>query len=315
MTTISESGDLSIKVIQYMQPSPLHAAQRVAATETFIADFASVIKASEVLTSLLQRWQLKVKQGIIEPGPFIVKSQSVASMSILLHVMHDLSPKSIYEVSIEEMWHLREAQDFFQIDISKLYPWFKTWMYRHNFEHYDPSLLLFPSYTFGHAQAFAYATRMLAYESSRHIEETNPTHLRSRRLPAQILSMINAAKGRLHSKFSDTIQALNKIVLDSTECTCTAATYFGFNKALHNTKAWLLARTYDEDSERNKSTSTARKSPYAGNRASMAEIVDRLETFQYRASSGACRRCRRNYKRTIATLRERLDHLLRRAMP
>ena len=112
------------------------------------------------------------------------------SMEILLRVLHDLSVETTYKTPIEVMWPLVLAVEKYDLDIMDFQKWFEGWYGAANLDLSDVSLaatLLYPCYIFQHARAFARATKILAYASTGHITEKNPTKHYELHLPGRII--------------------------------------------------------------------------------------------------------------------------------
>lgn len=177
--------------------------------------------------------------------------------------------------------------------IDFLHSWFARWYEKQSFDPEDSDdileqrQLLFPCKRFNHAQGFATATRFLAYNTFGHITENNPSDFGDLRLPHRIISLLNAAKGRLRTILHRDLYK-PKIFLLEAKCKCKGDTFWGYEKALCDTRAWPPEKVESS--------------------TSMAFILERLEKFEYKPAATACiPACHQNYQAAVRSARVKTE--------
>ena len=136
-----------------------------------------------------------VFKALLSPGRFVeggqdavtLRDDRIMSMEILLRVLHDLPSENTLEIPIEEMWPLVLAAEKYDLDITDFREWFETWYEAAELDPPFAATLLYPCFIFSHARAFASATQTLAYGSTGHIMERNPTRHYELHLPGRVI--------------------------------------------------------------------------------------------------------------------------------
>ncbi len=181
LIVIAEAGDLIIEVFQYKDEWDADGNPASREVAQFRVDRNVLTKASQPLLKMLldPRWK-EATQSVVSIG-----EGRVSTTKIWLRVIHTATLN--LTVPFEEMWHLVAAIDYYELDVTIFSPWFAAWYSAHNPELLKPRELLFPTWRFDHAKAFARWTRYLAYEVKGHITEANPTNLYNYHLPPRII--------------------------------------------------------------------------------------------------------------------------------
>ena len=116
----------------------------------------------------------------------VLEGDHTRSIDIWFRAIHD-AIHSDYTVPLAEMWHIVAAGDKYDLDIKLLWPWFAKWYDLQNISILDARQLLYPCYTFNHAQGFMSASKKLVYGTIGHINEKNPTELFELHLQPRIM--------------------------------------------------------------------------------------------------------------------------------
>ena len=295
MIVIDEAGDLTIQVIEYKdgaenQPRTIHEMKEFRVCRKVL------VKQSMVFQRLLTTCSFaEAKQNVIT-----LEEDRVFAMETWFRQMHGtLTENSTHNVSLSEMWHVTAAADKYDLCILDLKEWFEDWYKRKptidskDGKHLEARQLLYPCYRFDHASGFARATKYLAYNSTGHITENNPTDHKELHLPHRMIreslnllffslhltfnleEQINAAKGRLRTVIHSRLFEINEELLNA-DCACKAETLFGYEEALYVICVWPLERV--------------------AQRSKMTDILDRLHKLDYKAHEKACQRyCQKDY--------------------
>ncbi|KAK4546193.1 hypothetical protein LTR36_002330 [Oleoguttula mirabilis] len=207
---------------------------------------------------------------------------SVVGFIVWFKVLHATVDDTTYQASIDDIWNMLATAHKYGFDprSEAARGWFAKWYdaqqttRERSFDYKDHAQLLFPCYTFDHAQGFRAATKYLVYRATGHIVERRPPgfayeHLRLDQnvlrephlnpiLPANFtpatphvltqlfarLEQLNAAKGRLktilHRNLYNPIDAL----LKRARCRCKANVLYAFEQGLANTGAWPLEAAF-----------------------------------------------------------------------
>lgn len=289
MIVIDESGDLTLKIIEYEDRTTSLGNQRslsqgfvdqepiIRKTQDFQVCRQVLVHSSFVFKQLLSTTFAEASQSTVT-----LKEDGVDTMEIWFRVMHNTITESTYDVPLSEMWNLVAAADKYDLNIHDLNEWFAKW-HKKNSSTYDTHQLLYPCYRFDHALGFAQATKGLAYNNTGHITESNPTKHFELHLPSRIIQQINAAKGRLRTVLHQGLFTPNDSLLRAS-CACKEKTLYGYEKALYNINVWPLERVA--------------QSP------SISEILDRLDNFTYEAHKDACISCRKNYNEAVKSTKK-----------
>ena len=195
MIVIDKFGNLVLRV---SEPEPRQAPRQDSEDdEPDTTDSSTPVRHSEEFkvcrSTLMER--SPVFKALLSPGRFVeggqdivtLKDDRIMSMEILLRVLHDLPSESTLETPIEEMWHLVLAAEKYDLDIIDFKEWFETWYKAAELDSSCAATLLYPCFIFSHARAFASATQTLAYGSTGHIMEKNPTKHYELHLPGRVI--------------------------------------------------------------------------------------------------------------------------------
>ena len=185
MTIVDPLGDVTIKVTEYDddvtrvegQPPIIHL------TAEFQVRKEILIKNSSFFKVLLTSSKYAEAAG----ATISLEGDHVMSMEIWFRVLHDTITDNTYAVPLDEMWHLAAACDKYDLDIKCLKEWFARWLEQQDMKKLKPRELLYPCWLFDHAKGFATATQHLAYSSTGHITEINPTKHFELHLPPRII--------------------------------------------------------------------------------------------------------------------------------
>lgn len=207
MIVIDESGDLTIQVIEYEDglkdiDSGDDGVYKTVNTnnqkpvirhrEEFRVCKNILTENSPVFKRLLTGWGF----AEAEKDSITLKEDRVFAMGIWFRHMHGASVGDTKDVSLREMWHLTAAADKYDLCILDLKEWFADWYDRKpiindddgdNKKLLEARQLLYPCYRFNHARGFAIATKYLAYNSTGHITESNPTNHKELHLPSRMI--------------------------------------------------------------------------------------------------------------------------------
>lgn len=168
------------------EPDKTDDTTRILRSEEFKVCRSTLIERSPVFRALLSPGRsIEGDQNTVT-----LKDDDIMSMEILLRVLHDLSVETTYKTPITVMWPLVLAVEKYDLDIMDFQKWFEGWYGAANLDRSDISVadtLLYPCYIFQHARAFAYATKVLAYASTGHITERNPTKHYELHLPGRVI--------------------------------------------------------------------------------------------------------------------------------
>jgi len=108
---------------------------------------------------------------------------SATGMTIWFKILHDAVDESTYQVSTDGIWYMLAAAHKYGFDpkTEEAKAWFEKWYAtqtsgtERSFDYKEHQALLFPCYTFDHAQGFRTATKYLVYRATGHIVERRPT--------------------------------------------------------------------------------------------------------------------------------------------
>ena len=116
---IDKDGDLTVEVIEYDEKIKSGNSNRLIARQQQFRIRRDVLtKNSTTFAAMLRpsHW----REGIADS--IKLEEDRVASMNIWFRTMHDTD--LVYDVSLEEIWHLVRACDKYQLDLAMLKPWF-----------------------------------------------------------------------------------------------------------------------------------------------------------------------------------------------
>ena len=179
---IDATGDLIVEVTEMIgevvsdnQRNPTHQAAQFRVSKEVLK------KSSQTLLKMLVdcRW-IEGSQSLVSLG-----EGDINITEIWLRVIHKTKP--VFGVALARLWFLVEAIDYYELDIHDFKGWFGTWCEKTNASKLEPRQLLYPTWRFDHAKGFAQYTRTLAYESTGHITEKNPTKLYQLHLPSRLM--------------------------------------------------------------------------------------------------------------------------------
>lgn len=198
MIVIDKFGNLVLRVIELAprqahqqdsqddEPDTNGSSTRVDRVEEFKVCRSTLMERSPVLKALLAPGRfIEGDQGIVT-----LKDDCIMSMETLLRVLHDVSVETTYNTPVQELWPLVLAAEKYDLDIMDFQKWFEGWYEAANLNLSDVAVaatLLYPCYIFQHALGFASATRVLAYGSTGHITEKNPSKLYELHLPGRVI--------------------------------------------------------------------------------------------------------------------------------
>ena len=188
MIIIDKYGDLAVTVVEYDNRVSLsnHESDKqepiVCKIEEFRVCRQILVNNSPVFKRLLTSNFAEATQSAVT-----LEEDAVDAMEIWFRVMHDKINANTYNVPLSEMWHLVAAADKYDLGIHDLNDWFAEWYLRNSSTCWDTCQLLYPCYRFDHADGFAQATKILAYNSFGHIVEFNPTEHYELHLPSRII--------------------------------------------------------------------------------------------------------------------------------
>lgn len=197
MIVIDESGDLTLKIIEYEDRTTSLGNQRslsqgfvdqepiIRKTQDFQVCRQVLVHSSFVFKQLLSTTFAEASQSTVT-----LKEDGVDTIEIWFRVMHNTITESTYDVPLSEMWNLVAAADKYDLNIHDLNEWFAKW-HKKNSSTYDTHQLLYPCYRFDHALGFAQATKGLAYNNTGHITKSNPTKHFELHLPSRIIRKSN----------------------------------------------------------------------------------------------------------------------------
>ncbi|KAK5124014.1 hypothetical protein LTR85_002211 [Meristemomyces frigidus] len=253
--TIVEEHDLVIRLIEHED-----------ITRTEGDDTVTESKPSKV-------HEFKVKRdALLSSGPYFRKllsdgsfkeasqdtvdlhEDSAKGMTIWFKILHGSVDDTTYQASIDDLWHLLATAHKYGFDPKSeaAVGWFGKWYdvqtrnHERSFDYKEHAQLLFPCYTFDHAQGFRAATKYLVYRATGHIVERRPLgfqyeHLR---LDQNILQQLNAAKGRLKTILHRNLYNPIDDLLKRARCRCKANVLYAFEQGLANTGAWPLETAF-----------------------------------------------------------------------
>ena len=191
---VNELGDLNVEIVENDETTrDANGNQVVKEVARFQVSRDVLIKSSQpLLKMLLDRHWMEASQSIVSLG-----EGHVTATDIWLRVMHNT--KLSYTAPFTEMWHLVAAIDYYELDVTKFNAWFAAWYEANTPLMLKPRELLYPTWRFDHAKAFARWTHYLAYEHVGHITEANPTKLYDYHLPSRIIRKLECSFNFLHS--------------------------------------------------------------------------------------------------------------------
>jgi len=108
-----------------------------------------------------------------------LKKDDPAALKIWLQLLHGTLDKTSLEVDIASVWHVLVLARKYDFDAlgEGAKKWFQQWYNQRagKLTTLHCRELIYPSYTFDSAQAFAAITKQLAYNIDGHIQESRPT--------------------------------------------------------------------------------------------------------------------------------------------
>lgn len=196
ITVAKNHGDLTIEIVEYDEDVKDGNGERAISQRIdFLVSREVLADSSQYFTALLCSSKYReAKEDFIT-----LYDDSVASMAIWFRILHGVEPD--YDVKLDEMWHLAAACDKYQFKITKLRGGFAKWYLKQPTEHWlklsmdkalrsqvpDPRSLLFPCWIYDYAKGFMRVTKFLAYNSTGHIVEINPTKFYNLHLPPRVI--------------------------------------------------------------------------------------------------------------------------------
>ncbi|KAI4126790.1 MAG: hypothetical protein LQ338_003575 [Usnochroma carphineum] len=263
---IDAKGDLVVAVTQTSKDAT-HRTAHFRVSKDILKNVSQVL-----LTMLVDPHWTKGSQSLVSLG-----EGHIAVTEVWLRIMHNTI--LVYNLLFPEIWHLVQAIDYYELDVTAFNDWFAAWYQKNNTSMFKPAELLFPTWRFNHAKGFARWTHDLAYQHTGHITEKNPTALYQYHLPARLIQQLNAAKGRLRTVLFRGLWGPCHELLDA-DCACKKGTLFDYQKHLYTIDVWPLETIFL--------------------RNSIDDILQNLTKFSYEASASACGKCRQDYKGIVA---------------
>lgn len=186
MVVIDVFGDLTIRVVQYDHRLMLNDDQEPVISQTvdFQVRRKILIAKSPVFKTMLTSSFAETKKDTVT-----LKGDKVTSMDIRFRTLHAVRIDHTQSVRIEEMWYLVAACDKYNLNIRDLHEWFAEWYEKMARTHPAQEVL----YPLIHAKGFAAATKALAYGSTGHITESNPTEHKELHLPSRVIRKFSRA--------------------------------------------------------------------------------------------------------------------------
>ena len=181
--TIVEDGDLTIRLFKAPKRIP-NFTMTARGRGSFLASFKVsrdvLAKESAVFKAELRGFFAEAKSSVVD-----VEEGTVKSLELWFRIIHNAMTEAMYEIPIVEIWEALAVADFRDFPETMLNGWFAKWLTQMDYQTIDlfeMRQLLYPcrliDYECGSSvlpEAFAYMTRMLAYKSTKHITEFNPT--------------------------------------------------------------------------------------------------------------------------------------------
>jgi hypothetical protein len=143
-----------------------------------------LIKSSDRFRSMLAGCFKEAGQDIVA-----VENESFTSLEVWFRLFHGSMNDDMYGIEVEEVWNVIALGHKRFLHNDRLNKWFiEFWTRRKvTFENDELRELMYPAHEFDYPQAFAYVTKKLAYESTGHIAEHNPSNHRNLGLPQRII--------------------------------------------------------------------------------------------------------------------------------
>ncbi|KAI4180475.1 MAG: hypothetical protein LQ346_006986 [Caloplaca aetnensis] len=265
VTDIADKSDLIVEVTETLDNG-------TSKTARFGVSKAVLTKVSSVFLGMLvgAHWKER-SQSLISLG-----DGHLTVTEVWLRVMHETS--LMYNLLFPDLWHLVQAIDYYDLEVTAFNDWFATWYQKANSIVLKPAELLYPTWRFDHAKGFARWTRFMAYNHTGHITEKNPTKLIHYHLPSRLIQQLNAAKGRLRTVLFRGLWAPCHRLLHS-GCACRKETLYDYQEHLYTIDVWPLETVFLHKS--------------------INEILENLTRFSYEAPARACVLCRQDYKKIV----------------
>lgn len=174
VTDIADKSDLIVEVTETLDNG-------TSKTARFGVSKAVLTKVSSVFLGMLvgAHWKER-SQSLISLG-----DGHLTVTEVWLRVMHETS--LMYNLLFPDLWHLVQAIDYYDLEVTAFNDWFATWYQKANSIVLKPAELLYPTWRFDHAKGFARWTRFMAYNHTGHITEKNPTKLIHYHLPSRLI--------------------------------------------------------------------------------------------------------------------------------
>ena len=147
-----------------------------------------LVDNSSQLRRMLSGSFKEANQNVID-----ITEGTVASLELWFRVLHGKMTDDMYTISNKDVWEAIEVCGYRDFDIEKLNAWFAKWWEKKRqnlIELPEMRQLLFPCHEFDHAEGWKFVTRKLAYESSEHITEDNPTAHRHLHLEGNVIGRL-----------------------------------------------------------------------------------------------------------------------------
>ncbi|MCJ1393210.1 hypothetical protein MMC18_006082 [Xylographa bjoerkii] len=275
MIIIAPAGDLTIKVVEEKK-IVINGVQSVDHVTT------EFLVHRRVLMDNSPHWKnMLFTSNFVERRQNVVslEGDSALSMEIWFRLLHKVPAVSTYTAPLTEMWHLIYAADKYFLDFERLYTWFSFWYDRQDLDELDPRQLLYPCWRFDHVKGFAAVTKRLVYGSEGHITEWKPEDEEKLHIPPRLLQQLNAAKGRLRTLLHQELWRPGEKLIEA-PCMCSKATFHDYHRSLYVIVIYPLETVL--------------------RKTSMAELLSRLDLFDYNAEHTACvRYCQQNFRTLI----------------
>ena len=198
MIRIAPNGDVELRVIEMesVTDSDDRVTQIVKQECDFLCLKEKLVDSSTYFKSMFFKGSLpsalNLERGVFaETGQRTVRLEDthVKSMEIWLNAIHKPNYQGTLDVPLSTMWHLVKEGDKYDLDNGLLKPWFMEWVskYTCRFSFEMCPMLLYPCWIFDHAKEFARVTKALAYQTTGHVNEGNPTRLYNIPLPSRVI--------------------------------------------------------------------------------------------------------------------------------
>ena len=186
---IDQEGNLTVEVVEYDE-----SIEGGSDNDKVVKERVQFLVKRDVLTTqscffdrMLQRdtWKESSQKTVM-------LTDRVKRLEVCFRVLHKCKDEDhIFNFSLEEIWYLVEAIDYYHFDVKLFKPWFATWHNKQAKPFADTREIVYPTWRFDLPKAFAMWTRALCYDKTHHITEHNPSKVNSLHLPPRIIRKIH----------------------------------------------------------------------------------------------------------------------------